>query len=172
MDMLVDFNIVGWFLIASVGLVVGIVDKSERAHMSLGFWVAFCSIFLLTGALAANNYLGDTTITGTVYAVSKKAGDSSVKLQFSKAISAEIEPSNELLQSFEVAIFPTGSRQLMVLKNWNSIWRLKFDKRVIQIQLEPDRTYRFRVHRLFFRKNILAIEEIAAPSASGGTTSG
>ena len=92
--------------------------------------------------------------------VNKTASDTSIKsIEISGGVKAEIEKSQSILKPYQIAIYPVGRKQLLILNNHNNLWWLKFNKKEIQLQLQKDKKYRFTVHRLIIRKNILGIEE-------------
>ena len=56
-----------------------------------------------------------------------------------------------------------GSKVPVILTNDNSLWRFKFNKRAIQLFLEPGQRYEIRVHRLIFGRNIISVEGEETP---------
>ena len=149
---------VGWLLIGA-GMVWAafIGERDQWGPISR---VAAVLAFLLPLAWILNDYLGNETMDGVVTSVSKVANDGAAKVEVSTSIKAEFGASPEILKPFEVAIYPTGTKKLRILSNTDSIFRLKFNKRELQLQLEAGKRYRFRLHRLFRQKNILDIEPL------------
>jgi hypothetical protein len=158
MDILSSLVLFLWFILAL--FMLGAALFFERDNWNKADILVVIVLFVVCLAFILNNYLGNEVIEGVVFAVSKTASDGTVKVEISDTVSTEFESSNEILRSYEVAIYPTGSNQLQILTNDNNLWRLKFNKRAIQLQLEPGKKYRFIVHRLFFGKNILDIEVV------------
>jgi len=110
--------------------------------------------------LILNNYLGNEQIDAIVLDVNKSTSSvENVSVDFSGK-KVGVQPSGEILKPYEVAVSPLGTQNVLILKNDNSLWRAKFNKREIQIQLEPGKKYRFYVHRLFIEKNILKVEKL------------
>ena len=159
-DILWEISILLGFVLACAMVLVAFF--SEREEFGTGGKIFGLLLFLAMLFLIINNYFGNQIIVGTVYAVSKEDAEGKVKgVEFSlSGVKTEFEaPKEGILKAYEVAIVPQTSKKLFILNNDNTIWRLKFHKREIQLQLEPGKTYRFKVHRLLFRKNILDIQE-------------
>jgi hypothetical protein len=125
------------------------------------------SIYVIVGAaiilpcflIIANNYVGNERIVAVVKAINKSTSDvKRVSVDLSGGF--EQERTNDILRPYEVAVTPVGTKDLFILKNDNTLWRAKFNKREIQLQLEPGKKYRIYVHRLFFRRNVLKVEQL------------
>ena len=109
-----------------------------------------------------NNYLGNEVIEGTVQSVNKTSSDvksSSVEVTGSSVAIAQ-EKSNEILKPYEVSVRVSDKKKIRIFNNDNNIWRWKFNKREIQLQLQEGETYWISVDRFLFGTNILSIEEI------------
>ena len=156
MDILWSVLLFSWFLIACGMLTAALFW--ERDQWGKGPTLLAVVMFAGLAFGIVNNYLGNQVIEGTVYAVSKTGSDNKVKIEFAEKLKTEIESSQEILQSYEVAIYPANSKKVLILNNSNNIWRLKFNKRDLQLGLQAGSKYRFRVHRRFFGKNILDFE--------------
>jgi hypothetical protein len=130
------------------------VPRNTTAARLVGAAIIFPCFLLIV-----NNYLGNERIDAVVQAVNKKSSSvERVSVDFSGGI--EQERTNEILQPYEVAVTPIGAKNLVIINNDNTLWRAKFNKREIQLQLEPGKKYRIYVHRLVFGKNILKAEEL------------
>ncbi len=156
MDVLWNVLLLVAFLLSSV--MVFAAYFTERGLWGVGGTIAATILFLALLLCVVNNYLGSQTIVATVYEVNKTDSDMTVKVEVSSTPKAEIEQSNTILKAYKVAVYPSDSKRLVILSNDNSLWRLKFNKREIQLQLEKDKQYSFRIYRWVFGKNILSIE--------------
>ena len=156
MDIVLNVVLLGWFLIACIMVYAAFLSERELWGKGSTIFASLLFVFLLIFIL--NNYIGNEVIEGTVYAVSKISADKTVRVELSTSLKTEIQPSRDILKAYEVAIYPTGSKKLSILKNNNNLWRLKFNKREIQLQIEAGKRYKFRVHRLFLRRNIIEIQ--------------
>lgn len=131
-------------------------------------------IFLFFTCQVINQYLGNDSFQGKVYAINKTQKKAKIKVSLKPKVKVgmqngfeieagpevEIElPDEEILKPWHVAIYVPEKKKLVILKNNNTLFRWKFNREDIQLQLQQGRTYRFYVHRLI-KKNILKIEEL------------
>jgi len=133
--------------------------KEEPESKSSTLVIVGAVIILPCFLIIANNYVGNERIIAEVKAVNKKTSDVK-RASFDLGGGFEQERTNKILRPYEVAITPVGTKNLLILKNDNTLWRAKFNRREIQLQLEPGKKYRIYVHRLVFQKNILRVEQI------------
>jgi len=142
-----------------IGFGVSFSGSSSDEDRRLGYALILLGLLALLPIL--NNFFGNQVLEATVYEINKTNAASKISTELStEDITTKIEPSNEILQPYQVAVYPTDERKVKILNNRNSLWRLKFNKQEIQLQLRKGKRYRFRVYGLVGRKNILDIEEL------------
>lgn len=154
MDIFLNIALLFWTLIALIQI-IGIFTFL-RYDWDDGAKLYAIIQFLVVISLVLNNYLGTEIINGKVYAVSKVNSDQTVTTVISSNPSTQITRSLDILEAYEVALLPSNDNTLRIINNKNNLWQFKFNKRAIQIQVQPDSIYKFRIHRLV-GKNIVEI---------------
>ena len=161
-DIIGNVGLLG-FLVIMAGVAYAAL-VSERNQFGKGETVLIFALFALALALVLNHYLGNQQIEACVEAVNKKAVDVKVKVEI-KGIS--LEPSSDLVKSYEAAVYDCGLRRVQILSNQNDLWRLRFDKRAVQQQIQPGERYRFQVYGVFGDKSIRRVEFVSPRHSAG-----
>jgi hypothetical protein len=125
----------------------------------VGFFLGFV-VLLISTFIIADSYIGNHWIEGKVVNVYKGSTEQlsdevSVNLKGSLEFKSEKIVENNILHDYEVAVFIGSSKELSILTNNNDLFRWKFNKRAIQLHLEPEKKFKLLVYGFLGKKNIL-----------------
>lgn len=159
MDIFIDISLLIWLLFTLFLLLLsfGFIEDEDWGK---GWKITLFLVFLIPLTFILNTYLGNETVVGTVSEVNKTRSDIQVTSEISPDPKVVVESTQGILKAYQVAVYFEEGKKLKIFNNNNSLWRFKFNKGEIQLQLEKGRKYKFRLHKLFIQKNILDIEEL------------
>jgi len=122
--------------------------------------IIICFVFLLIlSPFVINDTLPETWVAGKVLMV-HKGGDIEVSASIGKSTSLTVKKEDKILEEYEVAVLLDAEKEVIIFSNDNSLYNWKWNRRAIQIQLQPDKRYRFLTVGLVGQKNILKIEKL------------
>ena len=151
----------GWQIFHVLLIAYGILliaissDKYKRGQAI----IIFFAILLILSPFVFNDTLPRTWVSGKVKMV-HKGGNIEVSASIGQSPSLTVKKEDKILEEYEVAVLPDEEKEVVIFSNDNSIYNWKWNRRAIQIQLQPDKRYRFLVVGLVGQKNIVKIEKL------------